>query len=91
MARKLREGGEDWIDGNLCAGGLGVSSSGIALQTLTVRSVYDRDGWDPETVKQLWELVASCWSEGEGDGAREGAWEFLKVCAENGLGVVFDW
>lgn len=79
------------VDGFLHAGGLDVSLCGKFLSVATGRDVYG-DSWPQDLVKQL--SAAAMWPTDVGTMDRwalESAREFLRVCAEYNLGVVFSW
>lgn len=78
-------------DGYLRLGGLDISTCGEMLEKATSRDVYG-DDWPPEEVEELY--VNANWGfdiDEEDRWALESAKAFLKVCAENHLGVTFSW
>lgn len=79
------------VDGGLKYGVLGCSGAGLALQQAVGFSVYQ--DWNEDQVKARhkianWNFIASGNCD-EGD--IESAKEFLRVCSENGLKIIFSY
>ena len=81
------------VDGGLDHGILNCSNCAAAIEDATGEFVFTENPWSPEYVKSVYESARWDFDERRkemlGKWAIESAREFLRVCAENDLGIRF--
>jgi hypothetical protein len=87
---KAEVGSYDWL---LPLAGLDCSGCAHFLEQVTGLNAWSEEGWSAEKVKDAFEV--NLWDfDGEyvGDiGLAKSAYEFMRVCSEQGLAVRFSW